>query len=790
MATRTISPAGGNWSAAAAWVEGVVPTNADDVVANATSGPLVITAGAVCRSFDLTGMTASVSGSGVTLTIGGSTAGPGNLIFQMGSGFSHPFTGTYSLNTTAGTPQTVGIGRSLDCALTVNSPGGAVRLLTSLSLNSQVLKLTAGTFDSNGQTLTMNQISSTGSLARSLILNGSAVFLDLAGGFGLDVSGSNYSVSAGSASLTMGPNTGFQGGGGTYGTVGWTTISSQAVGITGNNTFTNLSFALSAAFFAEIHFFGGTTQTVTGALTITNSGTAHTYVATGLNNFGGTWNAGTPATIALGATGTATLSNVSFMDIIVTGTNTPVSGTRIGNGLGNSGITFSVPRTLYWVGNSGNWSDSSRLHWSLTSGGSTGASVLPPLAQDDVIIDSNSFTAPNQTINNDVQWQCRNLTASTAQTGCKLTAAVTGSYFGNVAVAGSGGFGLNQVIAMRTRSTATLTPNPPAVVGSITVQAPGGTVTLTGNFTGGPMILTAGVFDAATYNVTIPSFTSNTPGGVSNTQPRELRMGTGQWTWLNAASPGWLMSTAANLFTLTKGSSNLLISGTPASTADLTGNNQPMPPITCSVVSAKSVQFLPSVVAVSVDLVSGGLSLQAGDLTCDAFRSVGNQTRNFQAGTNSVHVNGPITFGGTNFTLTPGTGAFNCAPTALETIVTTNGLTFATLRLAPPVGGEIAVYGALLAGTLQAVGPAGGTGIVNLNEAAVLTTQLTATGNSATNRIKVYGPLWGGTATVTTPGTSLTNVDLININQAGTATWTGTSKTNSFTGYINQAIEA
>lgn len=43
----------------------------------------------------------------------------------------------------------------------------------------------------------------------------------------------------------------------------------------------------------------------------------------------------------------------------------------------------------HWIGNSGNWSDTS--HWSTTSGGSGGASV--PTSADDVIFDANSFTA-------------------------------------------------------------------------------------------------------------------------------------------------------------------------------------------------------------------------------------------------------------------------------------------------------------------------------------------------------------------------------------------------------------
>lgn len=63
---------------------------------------------------------------------------------------------------------------------------------------------------------------------------------------------------------------------------------------------------------------------------------------------------------------------------------------------GNTDITFSqpVPRTLYWVGDAGSWSDST--HWSLSSGG-TGGECLPTLS-DSVIFDSNSFTTINSVV--------------------------------------------------------------------------------------------------------------------------------------------------------------------------------------------------------------------------------------------------------------------------------------------------------------------------------------------------------------------------------------------------------
>jgi gliding motility-associated-like protein len=58
----------------------------------------------------------------------------------------------------------------------------------------------------------------------------------------------------------------------------------------------------------------------------------------------------------------------------------------------------SFSAEYYWVGGSGNWSEIS--HWATASGGSINH-TRTPTADDNVIFDINSFTAPNQTVNLD-----------------------------------------------------------------------------------------------------------------------------------------------------------------------------------------------------------------------------------------------------------------------------------------------------------------------------------------------------------------------------------------------------
>ena len=63
-------------------------------------------------------------------------------------------------------------------------------------------------------------------------------------------------------------------------------------------------------------------------------------------------------------------------------------------------------RSLYWVGNTGNWSDP--LHWALTSGGTGGN--CPPIQTDNVFFDNNSFTTSNDTVHVDsVTLYCNNM---------------------------------------------------------------------------------------------------------------------------------------------------------------------------------------------------------------------------------------------------------------------------------------------------------------------------------------------------------------------------------------------
>ncbi|OAV46289.1 gliding motility-associated C-terminal domain-containing protein [Lewinella sp. 4G2] len=74
--------------------------------------------------------------------------------------------------------------------------------------------------------------------------------------------------------------------------------------------------------------------------------------------------------------------------------------------------------SYYWVGGSGEWDDVG--HWATTSGGSNLYFSIPS-ANDDVFIDANSFTGPDQTIDLlQIFAQCRNLRITTNEPGAAL----------------------------------------------------------------------------------------------------------------------------------------------------------------------------------------------------------------------------------------------------------------------------------------------------------------------------------------------------------------------------------
>lgn len=159
-------------------------------------------------------------------------------------------------------------------------------------------------------------------------------------------------------------------------------VRSQGTNLYGNNTYNNLTILSQpiTVFKTSIVSVTGT-QTVNGTLTLQSSGSNPVDRVNLVSSTNGTQKTIYVNTLAAGA------GNFNFCDIAIIGPAAPISGTSFGDQKGNSGITFTAPKTVYWVGGTGNAYDATR--WSTTSGG-TGLAANYPLPQDTIVIDDSS----------------------------------------------------------------------------------------------------------------------------------------------------------------------------------------------------------------------------------------------------------------------------------------------------------------------------------------------------------------------------------------------------------------
>lgn len=320
MATRTVKAAGGNWSAAGTWVEGAIPTSADDVVLNATSGQLTINATAVCRSFDCTGYTGILTHNAFTLTVGDGSGGSFKLVAGMTYAPATSRTIIFAATTTGCLVTTAG--KTLP-GITFSGIGGGWTLQDNLTC--QALTHQGGTLNTNGKTLTFN------SGGTGLVFNGTGIRTLNVTNSTLNITGS-YTAAGSNGTITgTGSIWNFTGAGYgvacanlDYGTASFNMLGSGACALSGLWTMANLT----------INGPSGVVISTAGARTITGT------LTIGPTACSITWPAITPRTIALGASGVATLTNTTFTDTTFTGTNTPVSGTGLVNGGNNSGISF------------------------------------------------------------------------------------------------------------------------------------------------------------------------------------------------------------------------------------------------------------------------------------------------------------------------------------------------------------------------------------------------------------------------------------------------------------------
>lgn len=538
-----------NWSTEPGGAGGAsVPTSSTDVYIDAFSGTGTITlsATAAAKNVDFTGYTGTLSHPASTVwTISGSLTMASGMTYTKGSTSSSSI--TFNSTTTGNTVTSAG---KVFGSVTYNGSGGEWTLQDTYTSNS--LTFTTGTLNTNGQTLAITSFSSSGTGVRTLNLGSSSINVSNSGS-SFSINATNLTFNPGTSSITCHGN--FSGAGLTYYDVTIDSGTNQQL-IGGTNTFNNLTFyGLGSVAQGDISLQEN--QVVNGTFTATGGMYVHLIVSS--------TSVGTQRTITAN---TVSLAYTGFVDIVGAGSGSWTSST-IGDGGGNSGITFPAAKNVYWRGNSGSWSSST--NWAATSGGTGG--VAPPLLHDTAIFDANSFSSAGQTVTfsltggkylsaiNDTG--VTNSPTFNFDSGSKF---VFGDYIVNSTVTNNTGtvnlrgFGTNYI-----KSTSDFY--------TLWIHARTGTYTLQSNITSTSttlgISLFSGTLDADTYNVNTKIFGSSQ----STSYNRIINMGSGTWT-ISGTGTAWNFSGTQTLLTVNGETSTLIISDTTATAKTVSGGSK------------------------------------------------------------------------------------------------------------------------------------------------------------------------------------------------------------------------
>ena len=535
-----------------------LPGSGDDVVlyrtTSGTSSITLSTTVALCRNISVgTNITTlAFTGASGAMTVSGSM----NLSGASGA-VTWTATGVLTFNaTTSG--QTINTkAASIAGPLRFDGVGGVWTLGSNLTTTAaSVLAIANGTLDTssvgNYSITTPGALTLSASATVGLNLNNSTV--NLTGfTFGTLTINSQANFNAGTSTIICSGAGGitFDGGGKTFYNVNFT--GSPSTGsttiINGQNTFNNLSFVSpSATGYRPVTFSAN--QTING--TLSTSGTAgNSRVWFQSSTVGMQWD--------LTINSAPSLTDADFRDLRIIGTAAPISGTRIGNIGGCSGITFSTPKTVYWsTSASGNWSTNV---WATSAGGSISLDNFP-LAQDTAVIVNTFPTTGNTiTLNSgfvaafptiDVSGRTQSITLATATNtplimgDLKLSTTVT--------LTGSG------IVTFAGRNTQTITSAGRTFPQPITIDSIGGTVNLADAMinTATSITVTNGTFNTNSFTLTAVSLISN------NSNVRAINFGNSSVT-LSGTTP--LNFTTSTNLTFNCGNSFLTISAATATFA-------------------------------------------------------------------------------------------------------------------------------------------------------------------------------------------------------------------------------
>jgi hypothetical protein len=542
-----------------------------------TSGSSVlgITTGSSLKNLDLTGATGSING------------GPwmyGNITLPT-FGFYSSFDPVFKASGTI-TSNTQQIGN-----LTIDAAGGTVTLGDALNLTS--IDVIAGTFttSASNHSITALAFTSTTTNVRTINFNSSTVEFQTS--FPWAINPTNLTLTGTYNLVFSGNGITFEGKGLSYHNVSFTgtSVTSASLFFNDANSFNTLTIGSATAVgVKQVEFFAN--QTIT------------TFVCAGssLQNRIGLYSnpIGVNRTLTVGTW--VTKSNVDFRNITAAGASAPWSGTSLGDCGGNTSITFTTPKTVYW--NLAGAQTVFAAGWAVNSGG-TPSLANQPLAQDTCVFDNTGSVTGTITFSLcnigtiDMSARTSAMTISLSNTTCEM--------YGNW-VSGSG-ITISGAPRFRGASPQTITSAGKSF-GTVVVSS-SSSVTLQDAFTGTSITLDDGTFDANIYNVTVTNVTT------ASTRAKTLAMGSGTWAISASGASAWSLSVT-----------NLTVTG--SATISMTS------------ASAKSFNSAGSTEYANITLNQGG----AGALTITSAEAFANITNTYKTiGAASIIIGGNLTLG-------------------------------------------------------------------------------------------------------------------------------------------------
>jgi trimeric autotransporter adhesin len=340
------------WSTSSGGAGGAdLPRSHDDVVFDSSSNATAytatvnaITGGNRCKALTIAG---PASGN---VTLAGSTAlFIHDDITLPATGLTRTYTGAINLSGTGAGKTITTNGVALANSLNVNGVGAEWSLADALT-TTNIITSNFGSFNTANYNLTVSSIFSNVNGSRAFTFGSSIVSISNTINFGtVENVRANLTFSAGTSQVnfTNSSPSSLDLNNQTFYNVSFTSTSISTVPITGANTFNNLTVAGRTS--AGIGALSLTAdQTINGTLTLSagTNATMRTFVRSNT--------LGTTRTLTCAAV--ASLTDIDFRDITIAGGAAPVSGTRLGDCKGNTGITFAAGTDKYWnLAGGGNW---------------------------------------------------------------------------------------------------------------------------------------------------------------------------------------------------------------------------------------------------------------------------------------------------------------------------------------------------------------------------------------------------------------------------------------------------